>query len=142
VTLEVRRARADELPACLTLRHEVFVVEQDVPADLEVDGLDPIATHLVALREGRVVGTARIREVHGAAKAERVAVPRDARGSGIGAAMMRAVEIEARARGLSAVILHAQESAIPFYERIGYTAEGERFFDAGIPHRAMRRSLG
>ncbi len=142
MTLEVRRARPDEMAACLALRRVVFVEEQSVPPDLEVDGLDPVAIHLVALADGRVVGTARVRTVYGAAKAERVAVPSDARGTGIGRALMRAVEEEARAGGLAAVILNAQESAIPFYEKIGYVAEGDRFFDAGIPHRAMRRPLG
>ncbi len=142
MTLEVRRARPDEMDACLALRRVVFVEEQSVPPDLEVDGLDPVAIHLVALADGRVVGTARVRTVHGAAKAERVAVPSDARGTGIGRALMRAVEEEARAGGLAAVLLNAQESAIPFYEKIGYVAEGDRFFEAGIPHRAMRRSLG
>lgn len=142
MTLDVRRIRPDEMEDCLALRREVFVDEQSVPPDLELDGLDPTAVHLVARQAGRVVGTARIRVVHGAAKAERVAVARDARRTGVGAALMSAVEAEARTLGLSAVILHAQESAVPFYEKIGYGAEGERFFDAGIPHRAMRRLLG
>jgi ElaA protein len=142
VTLEVRRARPDEIAACLALRREVFVEEQGVPPDLELDGLDGVAVLLVARRGDRVVGTARMRTVHGAAKAERVAVPRDLRGTGIGAALMAALESEAAAAGLAEVKLNAQESAIPFYERLGYEGVGPRFHEAGIPHRAMRRTLG
>lgn len=64
-----------------------------------------------------------------------------ARGLGVGAALVRAVEAAARARGLTAVDLHAQTHALGFYERLGYQAYGPEFPDAGIPHRAMRRAL-
>jgi predicted GNAT family N-acyltransferase len=142
VTLEVRQARPDELAACLALRHVVFVEEQRVPPELEQDGRDAEAAHFVAWRGDRLVGTARMRAVGDAAKAERVAVAREARGTGVGAALMACLERAAADRGSTTIVLHAQESAIPFYLRIGYTVEGPRFDDAGIPHRAMRRALG
>ncbi|MYS48389.1 GNAT family N-acetyltransferase, partial [Streptomyces sp. SID5998] len=71
----------------------------------------------------------------------RLAVVKEARGLGVGVALVRAVEEAARARGLTAVDLHAQTHALGFYERLGYTAYGPEFPDAGIPHRAMRRAL-
>ena len=81
--------------------------------------------------------TARLRFVEGTAKAERVAVLDEHRRKGVGAALMNALEEEASRRGSATVVLHAQEASIPFYESLGYRADGERFFEAGIPHRRM-----
>jgi len=72
----------------------------------------------------------------------RLAVTREARGLGIGAVLVRAIEEAARARGLAAVDLHAQTHALGFYERLGYVAYGTEYMEAGIPHRPMRRVLG
>jgi len=91
--------------------------------------------------DGQPAGTARLRVVEGLAKAERVAVLERFRGAGVGAALMRALEGEARRRGLDQMVLHAQVRVIPFYERLGYAAHGPVFDDAGIPHRAMRKRL-
>ncbi|MDV9201416.1 GNAT family N-acetyltransferase, partial [Streptomyces sp. Wh19] len=71
----------------------------------------------------------------------RLAVTREARGLGVGGALVRAIEDAARELGLDAVDLHAQTHALGFYERLGYVAYGPEFPDAGIPHRAMRRAL-
>ncbi|MET9773830.1 GNAT family N-acetyltransferase [Streptomyces sp. NPDC006367] len=139
--------------ACFAVRKEVFVVEQNVPEDIEYDAYDAGAVHLLAVREDGVpLGTGRL--LHGAAAAARngdgdpavgslgrLAVTRGARGLGVGAALVRAVEDAARARGLTAVDLHAQTHALGFYERLGYRVYGPEFPDAGIPHRAMRRAL-
>ncbi|WP_445524121.1 GNAT family N-acetyltransferase [Streptomyces cyslabdanicus] len=138
--------------ACFAVRKEVFVVEQGVPQDLEYDAYDAVAVHVLAVREDGVpLGTGRL--LYGAEAAAktggdpalgslgRLAVTGDARGLGIGVALVRAVEDAARARGLSAVDLHAQSHALGFYERLGYEAYGPEFPDAGIPHRAMRRAL-
>lgn len=139
--MQVRIARPDELPQALALRVEVFVDEQGVPLDEEHDAHDATATHLLALDGERLVGCARLREVGGEAKAERVAVRRVARGQGVGAALMAALEAEAQRRGLPSVKLAAQLSALPFYERLGYAAWGPVFLDAGIEHRWMRKAL-
>ncbi|KOU69650.1 acetyltransferase [Streptomyces sp. MMG1533] len=138
--------------ACFAVRKEVFVGEQGVPEDIEYDVYDADAVHVLAVREdGTPLGTGRL--LHGAAAAAktdgdpavgslgRLAVTKDARGLGVGAALVRAVEDAARARGLAAVDLHAQTHALGFYERLGYVAYGPEFPDAGIPHRAMRRVL-
>jgi predicted GNAT family N-acyltransferase len=123
------------------LRKIVFVNEQSVPADLEQDGLDATCAHFVAWEGDRLAGTARMREVHGAAKAERVAVAREARRSGVGRRLMEALEAEAQARGAREVRLNAQLSAVPFYAALGYVAEGVVFEEAGIGHLAMRKGL-
>jgi predicted GNAT family N-acyltransferase len=119
----------------------VFVQGQGVPESIEVDGLDERCTHFAAYRDEALVGTARLRVVGGAAKAERVAVASSVRGAGVGRALMRALEAEAKRMGLASVILNAQAAVIPFYERLGYATEGERFFEAGIEHCKMRRAL-
>ena len=134
------------LEECHRIRRAVFMDEQHVPLDLEMDDLDDEACHFLAHRvgEGRetgICGTARMRVLQDRAKAERVAVLADARRLGIGRALMRAIEETATELGLREVVLNAQSSAIPFYEAIGYRAEGPEFEDAGIPHRAMRKAL-
>ncbi|MEU8467540.1 GNAT family N-acetyltransferase [Streptomyces sp. NPDC029006] len=138
--------------ACFAVRKEVFVAEQGVAEDIEYDAWDAVAVHVLVVREDGVpLGTGRL--LHGeAATAKtggdpavgslgRLAVSREARGLGIGAALVRAIEDIARAEGLTALDLHAQTHAQGFYERLGYVAYGPEFPDAGIPHRAMRRSL-
>src|SRR5438093_478147 len=95
-----------------------------------------------AFDAGDAVGTARLRETEGGrVKAERVAVRRSVRRSGIGRALMRALEDEVRARGHRELVLNAQVAVIAFYERLGYRVEGPEFLEAGIPHRAMRKPL-
>ncbi|MGW9029947.1 GNAT family N-acetyltransferase [Streptomyces sp. NPDC055722] len=138
--------------ACFAVRKEVFVREQGVPEDIEYDAYDPGAVHVLAVREdGLPLGTGRL--LYGEAAAVknggdpsvgalgRLAVTREARGLGVGAALVRAIEDAARARGLAAVDLHAQTHALGFYDRLGYEAYGPEFPDAGIAHRAMRRTL-
>ncbi|KUM76651.1 GNAT family N-acetyltransferase [Streptomyces griseorubiginosus] len=138
--------------ACFTVRKEVFVGEQGVPEDIEYDAYDAVALHVLAVREDGVpLGTGRLLFGEAAAgktggdasvgSLGRLAVTQAARGLGVGAALVRAIEDAARARGLAAVDLHAQTRALGFYERLGYVAYGPEFPDAGIAHRAMRRVL-
>ncbi|MFE7076154.1 GNAT family N-acetyltransferase [Streptomyces sp. NPDC057620] len=138
--------------ACFAVRKEVFVVEQQVPEDLEYDAYDAVAVHVLAVGEdGLPLGAGRL--LYGEAAAGRtggeagvgalgrLAVVKAARGLGVGVALVRGIEDAARARGLVAVDLHAQTHALGFYERLGYVAYGPEFPDAGIAHRAMRRAL-
>ena len=138
--------------ACFAVRKAVFVVEQEVPEDIEYDAYDAVALHVLAVTEDGVpLGAGRL--LYGEAAATktggdptvgslgRLAVTRESRGLGVGVALVRAIEEAARARGLAAVDLHAQTHALGFYERLGYEAYGPEFPDAGIPHRAMRRAL-
>lgn len=141
MTREVRRARDADLPECFAIRRVVFVEEQGVSRAEEFDGLDERCVHFVARRDGSAIGTARMLAVGDEAKAQRVAVLERARRDGVGGELMRAIETEAAERGLRGVVLHAQTSAIPFYEAIGYVAEGEVFLEADIAHRVMRKPL-
>ncbi|AWT42679.1 MULTISPECIES: GNAT family N-acetyltransferase [Streptomyces] len=150
-TVRVAEDPADR-ELCFALRKEVFVAEQGVPEDIEYDEHDAGAVHVLAVAEDGVpLGTGRL--LHGAAALAqgtgdpsvgslgRLAVAREARGLGVGAALVRAIEEAARARGLTAVDLHAQTHALGFYERLGYAPYGEEYLEAGIPHQGMRRPL-
>lgn len=130
--------------ACYDLRRTVFVEEQGVAEDEEWDGLDDQCSHFLARDAAGVpLGTARLKLLaDGVAKAQRVAVVASARRTGVGRALMSALEAEAVARGCREVTLGAQVTALEFYAALGYQVYGEPFLDAGIPHRAMRKSLG
>lgn len=145
--VEIRIVETDaELNACIDLRRSVFVEEQDVPEDRELDGLDGEATHLLAW-DGYPVGTARIREYDSddsegrVAKVERVAVEASRRGEGIGRDLMAHVEAYAADAGYDRIRLDAQVPVVDFYERLEYTVTSEEFEDAGIPHRTMEKRL-
>ena len=130
-----------DFPACAAIRRRVFIEEQNVPEALELDDLDATAVHLLATQDGRPVGTARLLIEGETAKIGRVALLPEARGTGAGAALMRAALDELRARGVRAAKLGAQTYAIGFYEKLGFTACGPEYDDAGIPHRDMSRDL-
>jgi predicted GNAT family N-acyltransferase len=117
------------------IRHEVFVVEQNVPLELELDEMDAISTHVVAYRGEQAIGTARLLpDGH----IGRMAVRGAHRSSGVGSRLLLALMEAARARGDRVLRLNAQRQAEAFYARHGYVQEGEEFLDAGIPHIAMR----
>ncbi|HRO35584.1 GNAT family N-acetyltransferase [Thauera sp.] len=123
----------------MPVRTEVFVVEQGVPAEIERDALDAVCRHAIARDAGgRVVATGRLLpDGH----IGRMAVRRAARGAGVGGAVLQALIAEAARRGLREVALAAQTHALDFYLRHGFEAVGEVFMEAGIPHRAMRRTV-
>lgn len=87
------------------------------------------------------MGAARLRVSGNAPSAERVAVLPEHRRGGVGRELMQALQAEAASRGFGELVLNAQESAVAFYERLGYRCEGEPFEEAGIPHRVMRKRL-
>ncbi|MBT1538130.1 GNAT family N-acetyltransferase [Ralstonia solanacearum] len=137
-TVQVDRwdALRDEAGA---IRYDVFVVEQNVPVELEWDAYDAQSWHALARdAAGRAVATGRLLpDGH----IGRMAVRKEARGSGIGARVLQALIDKAQALGYTQLILNAQTHAIPFYARAGFTPEGDEFDEAGIPHRTMRRVL-
>lgn len=140
--IEVRVASSEaEIAACLRLRWTVFVEEQGVRPSDEVDAHDRgDAVHALALIDSVPCGTGRFVFVErGVAKLQRMAVIDDVRGKGVGAALLRFLEEEARRRGAARFTLWAQTHARAFYEKAGYAACGEQFDDAGIPHVAMSK---
>ena len=121
------------------VRIEVFVIEQNVPVELEWDEGDEVSTHAVAYDEqGQPVATGRLLpDGH----VGRMAVSQSLRGKGIGKQVLIALLEQARQDGHQELVLHAQTHAIPFYERQGFIVEGEEFIEADMPHRLMRRRL-
>jgi predicted GNAT family N-acyltransferase len=142
LTVRLAESRADR-ETCLRLRWRVFVEEQGVPPSLEVDEHDALdAVHALGLVGSVPAGTGRVVFVEpGVAKIGRMAVIDDARGRGMGLAILRFLEGEARKRGAARLTLWAQVSAQRFYEKAGYTPSGEVFDDAGIPHVRMERAV-
>ncbi|MDO6459745.1 GNAT family N-acetyltransferase [Granulosicoccaceae sp. 1_MG-2023] len=124
--------------ALSAIRMTVFVDEQKVPEELELDEEDADAVHALALDGDLPVGTARLLPD---GRIGRMAVLKSHRGSGVGAALLRALIDLAAQRGHHELVLNAQLQAIGFYEHLGFCAYGGEFDDAGIPHRAMRLKL-
>lgn len=136
--------RRVDIDKAMKVRLAVFVEEQNVPLELEQDELDAEALHLLAIdtKTKDAVGTARMLDKgNGIAKVGRVAVLPAYRSLGIGAALMRAAIKSARELDFTTMILDAQVTVIPFYEKLEFVAEGPVFDDAGIPHRRMTLAL-
>lgn len=134
ITIRLTDWRTDRV-RLFAVRNTVFVQEQQVPLDEEEDEWDATATHFLAeTAQGEVVATARLLHT---GQIGRMAVLKAWRGQGTGRLMLQAVLRHAQQRGL-VIFLHAQLSALGFYEKAGFIAEGEIFIDAGIPHRVMR----
>jgi predicted GNAT family N-acyltransferase len=140
--MEVRPARdADEVSQALELRRRVFCGEQGVAAEVERDPRDDDATHVVAVADGRVLGTCRLVFTGGAALLGRLVVERAERRRGVGSALVRAAADLARVAGARRMSLHAQLAARGLYASAGFAERGEPFVQQGIDHVAMERAL-
>jgi predicted GNAT family N-acyltransferase len=126
----------------MDLRVKVFVDEQGVDAEEELDELDADALQIVAVDETGVIATCRLRDLGGGEwKLERMVVDRRLRGSGVGSRLLAGAEREARERGAREMVLNAQRRAEGFYSSAGYRPEGETFIEAEIEHVRMRKAL-
>lgn len=124
--------------SCTQIRFRVFVEEQQVPVEEELDERDAECLHFLLRVDGVPAGTARLLpDGH----IGRVALLAPYRGTGLGRTLMQAVIDEARRRGHTTLALAAQTHAIDFYARLGFVVHGPEFLDAGIPHRDMTLSL-
>ncbi len=139
----VKRAEsAQELEDARTLRLQVFVQEQGVPQELELDDLDATAYHAVAIRDGVVVGTGRlILSIPGRGIIGRMAVAQPLRRQGAGGMILSFLEEQARDQHVRRITLHAQSYVKEFYSRHGYKEEGKPFMEAGILHMQMFKEL-
>ncbi|WP_417279542.1 GNAT family N-acetyltransferase [Celeribacter sp.] len=137
--MTVTISKTEDVQACLDLRMTVFVEEQKVPVEEELDDLDPVSTHFLATDEnGTPVGTARVYEAGEIGKIGRVCVEKSQRGTGLGARLIETCLTELKQRPhLKQAKLGAQTHAIGFYERFGFHVIGEEYLDGGIPHQDM-----
>lgn len=118
------------------IRTAVFVEEQGIDPSLEYDEYDQTARHYLCLIDGIPAGTGRWRETPQGIKLERYAVEKDYRNHGVGKALLMAMLEDLRSSGKT-LYMHAQITAVPFYEKYGFVREGAMFFEAGIGHYRM-----
>lgn len=140
-TVGIRRATWElDAEAIRLVRTEVFVVEQGVPIELEIDGADPLARHVLAvLPGGQSIGTARLLDN---GQIGRIAVLKRWRGKGVGRQLVETLIHLARSNETRHLFLHSQTQAVPFYEKLGFREDGSPpFDDAGIPHVHMDLEL-
>ena len=129
---------ADEQEALSAIRRTVFIEEQGVPEELEWDGEDAHALHVLVKEGDAPIGCGRmLPDGH----IGRMAVLKEWRNRGIGALMLQALVQEAKRRKYREVVLSAQVNAVPFYRAHGFAEEGDEYLEAGIRHQAMKRRL-
>lgn len=139
VDLDIHIVEDDsEKDQAFLLRRRVFVDEQGVDPEIEFDGEDKRARHVVAVLDGRVVGCLRmVVEDEELCHPGRLAVDKEFRGRGIGSELMRFCIKDMKEYGFTAAVIHAQAYLKQFYEGFGFEAVGDLFMEAGIQHYAM-----
>ena len=136
--IEIRQVSYREHEETLMkIREQVFILEQGVPRDVEIDGQDFNASHFLATRNTDVIGSARLLP---SGQIGRMAVLPEFRSQGIGFRLLEFVIAYAFSSGFAHLFLHAQSHAISFYEKAGFGAAGEEFMEAGIAHVEMHKS--
>ncbi|MCR2820963.1 GNAT family N-acetyltransferase [Lederbergia panacisoli] len=130
-----------QLQDAFNIRKTVFVEEQKVPIELEIDEFENNSDHFVLYSKDTPVGAGRFRLLEGKGKLERICVLSDQRGTGAGKKLMNEIEHYAKKSGINVLKLNAQTYAIPFYEKLGYSVVSEEFLDAGIPHKTMEKNI-
>ena len=132
----------DEFEGAIAVRFRVFVAEQAIPPEEELDEDDATALHAIALVQGRIVGTGRlVSREDGDGQVGRMAVDQAWRRQGVGGEILIFLEDEARSLGMARCVLHAQEYVRGFYADRGYQEYGESFLEVDIPHVEMHKEL-
>ena len=127
----------EQLEDAYSVRRIVFVDEQQVPEEEEIDQFEDDATHIVLYDNEVPVGAARLRILDGIGKLERICVLSSSRKNGAGKLLVNKLEELAIEQGVSKLKLNSQTHAIPFYDRLGYETVSDVFMDAGILHVTM-----
>ena len=131
-----------QLEDAFYVRKTVFVEEQHVPMEEELDEFEQDSIHIVLYDEEQTpIGAGRYRSFEEYGKVERICILKTSRKGGAGKAVMNKIEEYALSQGAPALKLNAQTHAIPFYNKLGYEVISEEFMDAGIPHRTMLKKL-
>ena len=125
----------DEKEFVISIRRIVFIQELNIPEHMEIDNNEDLATYVLAKVEGKNVGTARWRETNSGIKLERFAVLNQYRSYGVGTAMTKFILKQLDQSKL--IYLNAQESAISFYQKLGFDSIGSMFDEVGIAHQKM-----
>ncbi|WP_216828198.1 GNAT family N-acetyltransferase [Alkalihalobacterium elongatum] len=128
-----------QLKEAYSVRTTVFVEEQKVPVEEEIDQFESEATHFVVYDNNQPIGAGRLREVDGYGKVERICILKSYRNKGVGKLLMEEIEHVGHKKGLTKFKLNAQIQAEPFYKTLGYETVSGEFLDAGIPHVTMTK---
>lgn len=140
--VEIRKVKTkQEMDLVYGIRREVFIDEQGVPEELEMDGLDEQAVHVLSLVNGVPAGCGRLLRYGTDAKIGRVAVKKDMRRGGIGEGICKLLISIAKDSGAERIVINAQLTAEAFYSRLGFVREGGVFMEAGIEHVRMTKML-
>jgi len=132
----------EDLSRCVNIRSKVFIEEQNVAIEEEIDGLDGAADHYLLTLDNHAIGTARVRYLNDVAKVERVAILKSKRGFNMGRRLMDYIRDDIKKNpAIGLIKLGAQIQVIAFYEKLGFTCQGDEFLDAGIRHRWMNLTL-
>ncbi|GAB3069262.1 GNAT family N-acetyltransferase [Virgibacillus ainsalahensis] len=131
----------EEKEQAFNIRMQVFVEEQKVPADEELDEQDATAIHFIGYQDGEPVAASRLRFVGDYGKLERICVLKKERGKSYGSDLIQTMENEIRKHGYQKAKLNGQIHAEKFYQNLGYETVSGEFMDAGIPHVAMIKQL-
>lgn len=124
------------------VRQEVFIREQGVPAELELDEFDSSAVHVLAYQDKHCIGTGRLVNLSDQqSQIGRMAVLAKFRRKGVGKLILQKLVDLATSKGSQEIVLHSQVSVIPFYEKLGFQAQGDVYDEAGISHRNMMLTL-
>lgn len=143
--IEVKRVKTRlQMEKEFNIRQEVFVKEQGVPPEVELDEFDTLqgpCKHILVEVDGNAVGTGRVRFVDEFGKLERICVLKSYRNLGLGKVIVKELEQIAKEEGVEKVKLHAQTHAKQFYEKLGYEVQSDEFMEEGIPHYLMVKSI-
>ncbi len=139
--MNIEIATEEQKHKAFALRFEVFVEEQNVPPEIELDKEDETAIHIIAEKDGITVGCARVIIDKNEAHIGRLAVKKTYRGMGIGSDICRFIIDYCKSLGYTHIWLNSQLQAVDFYERLGFVKEGDIFIEAGIKHIKMTFDL-
>ncbi|VEF48668.1 GCN5-like N-acetyltransferase [Bacillus freudenreichii] len=140
--MKVIQAGTDEqMQDAFNIRKKVFVGEQQVPIEIEIDEHEDNSAHFVLYDEEKPAGAGRFRILDGKGKVERICILPEYRGKGAGIQIMLDIEEYAKSLPVKELVLNSQSYAVPFYEKLGYSVVSDEFLDAGIPHRKMIKKI-
>ena len=141
--MHVKVAQSEtDINTAFSIRKTVFVEEQKVPLELEIDEYEQESTHFILYGPNQnPIGAGRLRLVDGFGKVERICILASERIKGAGRILMENIETHGKEKGIRSFKLNAQTSAIGFYERLGYHTVSDEFMDAGIPHKTMVKQI-
>ena len=137
--IKVRLATTrEELDHAREIRKKVFIMEQNVPEDVEIDQYEDTSKHIIALIDNRFIGTARWRKTENGIKLERFAVLKEKRGLGIGKELVRFILEQIKTEPV--IYLHAQDHVISFYKKLGFYSVGDQFYAVSYTHLTLPTS--